>query len=210
MKKILTESMVLICLLCFTTVAVAVDTSYQPKIYKKNGGDDMVIASGGTLTVESGGAIVIGTTPLSVSGASIATLTATAAELNLNDDLPASFSFTYATGGSNVCEVTIQAKDAAGVAMTRACIVLIYLSDASTGVGVTGTTASGAVTAKSASGTDMGAITAKKVLLAQTKTDGTFILSITDTSKTAFYVCVVPLRGGTPSVSLSLSGRYGA
>ena len=207
MKKIIIGIVIML----FAVAAIATAATYVPKIYKKSGGDELVVASGGTITVESGGALVLGATPLTMNGASIQGITSTVAELNLNDDLPASFTFAYAsTGGSNVCEVSIQAKDAAGVAMTRACIVLIYLSDANTGVGVTGTTASGAVTAKANSGTDMGAITAKKVLLAQTKADGTFVLSITDTSKTGFYVCVVPLRGGTPSVSAALTGHYGA
>jgi hypothetical protein len=124
--------------------------------------------------------------------------------LNLTDDLPATFTLTPAAGSSNVCEVTIQAKDAAGTNMTRAVLFLLYLSDASTGIGLTGTTASGAVTAKAASGTDFGAITAKKALIAQTKADGSFILSITDTAKTGFYVCAVPMRGGVPSVSAQL------
>jgi len=33
------------------------DATYSPKIYKKSGGNEMVVASGGTITVESGGAI---------------------------------------------------------------------------------------------------------------------------------------------------------
>lgn len=33
------------------------DTSYQPKVYKKPGGDELVVASGGKITVESGGEI---------------------------------------------------------------------------------------------------------------------------------------------------------
>lgn len=143
--------------------------------------------------------------------AKLRALTASAAEINLNDDLPASFTFTPEAGASNVSEVTIQAKDAAGVNMARAVIMLVYLSDADTGIGLTGTTASGAVTAKAASGTDFGATTAKKAFLAQTKADGTFILSITDTAKTGFFVCAVPLRGGAPSVSAALvAGNYGA
>ena len=36
------------------------DASYQPKVYRKRGGDELVVASGGTITVESGGAIVSG------------------------------------------------------------------------------------------------------------------------------------------------------
>lgn len=136
--------------------------------------------------------------------------TSTKAELNLLDDLCASVTLTPAAGAANVCEVTLQAKDAAGVAMTRAVMLLVWLSDAATGVGLTATTASGAVTAKASSGTDFGALTTKKALVAQTKTDGTFILSITDTGKTGFYVCARPWHGGAPFVSSQLtSGNYG-
>lgn len=35
------------------------DATYQPKVYKKTGGDTLVIASGGTLTVESGGIVSV-------------------------------------------------------------------------------------------------------------------------------------------------------
>lgn len=33
------------------------DATYQPKVYNKLGGDELVVASGGAITVESGGAI---------------------------------------------------------------------------------------------------------------------------------------------------------
>lgn len=33
------------------------DGSYQPKVYRKQGGDELVVASGGVITIESGGAI---------------------------------------------------------------------------------------------------------------------------------------------------------
>lgn len=35
------------------------DATYQPKVYRKQGGDELVIASGGTLTVESGATLAI-------------------------------------------------------------------------------------------------------------------------------------------------------
>jgi len=35
------------------------DTSYQPKVYRKQGGDETVVADGGKITVESGGEITI-------------------------------------------------------------------------------------------------------------------------------------------------------
>jgi hypothetical protein len=34
-----------------------VDATYGPKVYRKLGGDELVVASGGTLTVESGGTL---------------------------------------------------------------------------------------------------------------------------------------------------------
>jgi hypothetical protein len=33
------------------------DATYQPKVYKKQGGDELVVANGGALTVESGGTV---------------------------------------------------------------------------------------------------------------------------------------------------------
>jgi len=35
------------------------DATYQPAVYRKQGGNEQVIASGGTLTVESGGAFTV-------------------------------------------------------------------------------------------------------------------------------------------------------
>jgi hypothetical protein len=46
--------------------------SYNAKIYRKQGGNEMVVASGGTLTVESGGAVAISGTISIASGGSIA------------------------------------------------------------------------------------------------------------------------------------------
>jgi hypothetical protein len=48
------------------------DATYQPKVYRKSGGDELVVASGGSLDIESGGAFKIG-------GVQV---TATAADLN--------------------------------------------------------------------------------------------------------------------------------
>jgi hypothetical protein len=38
---------------------MAADTTYQSKVYRKNGGEELVVASGGQITVESGGEITI-------------------------------------------------------------------------------------------------------------------------------------------------------
>jgi hypothetical protein len=37
---------------------MAVDGTYQPKVYKKSGGDEMVVASGGIITLQSGASLV--------------------------------------------------------------------------------------------------------------------------------------------------------
>lgn len=50
--------------------------SYQPLVYKKQGGSELVVASGGTVTVESGGVLQMGTAAVAANGD---TLTATAA-----------------------------------------------------------------------------------------------------------------------------------
>jgi hypothetical protein len=154
---------------------------------------------------------VIAITDLKLGSGAGTSVTATAAELNLVDDLPATCTLTAAAGTANVSNVTVQAKDAAGTNMARAVWLMVYLSDAATGIGLTGTAASGTVQAKAASGTDFAIFTAKKALLVQTKADGTYILEITDTSKTTYYVCAVPMRGGAPSISAQLTaGSYGA
>lgn len=101
---------------------------------------------------------------------------------------PATITFTQAAGGANVAEVTVTVKDGNGATIERAMNLEIWLSDAATGLGITGTAASGTVTAKSASGTVLTALTAKKHIAGQTTASGTFILEITDSGATGFYV----------------------
>jgi hypothetical protein len=117
---------------------------------------------------------------------------------------------TPAQGASNVCLVTVQLKDATGTAIARRTPLRIYLSDAATGAGVTATTASGAV-AVGASGTDIVDLTSKKVKDVMTDASGVYILSITDTAKTGFYVCaaVMGASGGVKVSSQLVAGNYG-
>lgn len=67
------------------------DATYQPKVYRKQGGDELVIASGGSVDVESGGVInVAAVGGLKINGenvgvATIADVTASAAEINVLD-----------------------------------------------------------------------------------------------------------------------------
>jgi len=63
------------------------DTSYQPKVYRKQGGEELVVADGGQILVESGGKIMLGAVELAMAGAAIADITATAAEINAVADV---------------------------------------------------------------------------------------------------------------------------
>lgn len=85
------------------------DATYQPKVYMKQGGDEQIIASGGAITVESGGKFHL---PLIIA---VADVTLTAANsgttyivdaVDLTFSLPAtvaglSFTFCVATLSSN-------------------------------------------------------------------------------------------------------------
>jgi len=58
MKKYLIAFLAVLLIAVFT-VAYAADPTYGPKIYNKQGGDELVAADGGKITVESGGTIAI-------------------------------------------------------------------------------------------------------------------------------------------------------
>ncbi len=59
MKKYLIASLAVFLLVAFSALSFAADPTYGPKIYNKQGGDELVAADGGTITVESGGTIAI-------------------------------------------------------------------------------------------------------------------------------------------------------
>jgi hypothetical protein len=112
--------------------------------------------------------------------------------------------FSIAQGGSsNITLVSIQMEDKNGNPVPGVQCIDIWLSDAATGIGITGTTASGAVAA-GASGTDLGVLTTKKVTRVLTDANGKYILSITDTAKTLFYVAASLPANGSVYVSRQL------
>jgi len=183
-------------------------------------GGEVEIESGGAIDVESGAALKLAGTAITSTAAELnklAGVTATTAELNVVDGKATGFFFGGAAGGANVAEITIRALDAAGTAYrTEPFLMHVWLSDNAEGIGLTGTTASGTVQAKSGgSYSDLQAITAKKHLLVQTDTDGKYILEITDTAKTGFYVGACLLGSmAEPDASAQLAsasfGPYGA
>lgn len=123
--------------------------------------------------------------------------------------LPGSVTLTPAAGAATVCLVSIQVLDGAGVALASSRLIDVWLSDAPTGIGLTATTASGAVGA-GASGTDWFTYTAKKALKVQTNAAGLYVLSITDAAKTGFYVCSQIQGAGNFQISAQLIvGNYG-
>lgn len=101
---------------------------------------------------------------------------------------PFSVTMTVETDGSNKTKVTCQLVDIEGTSVSKVMNFDLWLSDATTGAGLTATTASGAVAA-GASGADIATLTSKKALRVQSNASGVYILSITDTAKTAFKVC---------------------
>jgi hypothetical protein len=122
-----------------------------------------------------------------------------------------SATFTFTAGAANVAEVAIALVDGAGVAVASGQPFNVWLSDAATGVGLTATSASGTVTAKSASGAVFGTLTAKKALVVQPLATGIFTLEITDTAKTTFYVAVQnPATGQVVVSRIMATGDYGA
>lgn len=127
---------------------------------------------------------------------------------NAETQQPAGVTFTPAAGGANVCNLLAQVVDGKGNALAGVFHMDIILSDAATGAGLTGTSASGTVQAKAASGVDLAVLTAKKAIRVQTKADGTYTLEITDTGKTGFYPAAY--LGSKLSVGSQLvTGNYG-
>lgn len=105
-------------------------------------------------------------------------------------DKPAYATATVAAGAANVAEVTISTFNANGRLMPA--IFDVWLSDSAAGIGYSGSTTSGAVTVKTTgtTGTLLGTYLAKFGLHVMTTSAGAFVLSITDTNKVAFKVCV--------------------
>ena len=58
------------------------DSTYQPRVYKKQGGNELVVASGGAITVESGGSLTVAGVTVDATTLALNGLTASATELN--------------------------------------------------------------------------------------------------------------------------------
>ncbi|MES2295214.1 MAG: hypothetical protein V4527_18100 [Pseudomonadota bacterium] len=132
----------------------------------------------------------------------------TVAELNLLDNAVASVSWAVAAGAANVCVLTGTIKDAAGVTIAASRPLLIYISTAATGIGISGTSYS--TGAAITTGTSVIALTASKAWLINTHTDGTFAISITATGKPATeYAVAINWTTGQLSISAASAALWG-
>ena len=94
------------------------DETYQPKTYRKDGGDELVVASGGKITVESGGSLKVDGVTVDKDTLAMTSLTATAAELNKSDGIAATayqtvlaeVLFTEAGAGTYTGTIALPAK----------------------------------------------------------------------------------------------------
>lgn len=107
----------------------------------------------------------------------------------------ASASIALAAGATNSINATITLKDDKGVTIAAVQNIEVYISEASTGIGLTGDSASGNLTAST--GTILTALTAKKHIKALTDANGVLVLNLVDAAKPndQRFVVVVPGTG---------------
>ena len=136
-----------------------------------------------------------------------ANLTATGAELNTLDNVVASVSWAVTAGAANICILTGTIKDAAGATIAAVRNLMVYISEAATGIGITADSYSTGAALSDGTGA---ALVANKVFLVQTGTDGVFAISITDTAKPADQFGVAILPNGAMSSSAASGVLWGA
>ncbi len=122
-----------------------------------------------------------------------------------------SLSITAAAGAANNSNVTFQLVDGAGLAVPIVSELTVYLSDAATGIGLTGNAASGTTAVAGATlGTDLGDLTAKKVKVVLTNAAGAYVLQIGDTGKNHYFPCgIVPISGKVVVGAQLTNASYG-
>jgi hypothetical protein len=119
-------------------------------------------------------------------------------------ELVAGLTFTITAGAANVSNIKIQATNKDGNPITGVFNFKVWLSDGIDGIGLCAATATGTVQNKAASGTVLGALTAKKAIDVTTLADGSFTLEITDTAKSLVYVAASNPTIGITAVSRKL------
>ena len=136
-------------------------------------------------------------------------ITATAADLNGLDNVVGNITIAYtASATTDGIEVTYTVVDGAAAAITAVHFLEITITDVDTGIGITGTSASGALTI--VTGTQLEAVTAKKHLRCQTDVNGVLTVKLVDSANTAGeYFCVRnPLNGKVIIGAATVAGDY--
>jgi len=113
------------------------DNSYQPKVYRKQGGAEFVVASSGAVTVESGGSVNL------QSGGTVAVASGAYIPVSSGGQIAVPVTMSTATdeGIPNFGMCTINSSGAAGdcrtvAAPTRAGLVLDLVANSGTTIGV--------------------------------------------------------------------------
>jgi len=86
------------------------DATYQPKVYLKQGGDELVVASGGAINVETGGAIKANGTQASAIASLTDGTTGTASDTV--DDATASVKDDIASLAAKINAILVVLRDA--------------------------------------------------------------------------------------------------
>ena len=135
-------------------------------------------------------------------------VTATAAEINTSDGVIASSVPVLSAGAAtDEMDITITVKDAAGSTIAQPHILEVWITDSDTNFTITGTSASGALTA--VDGAVLQEITAKKHITCITPATGVIILSLVDSANAAGEIVCVRLPNGLFSQSAaSVAGSY--
>ena len=152
--------------------------SYNAKVFRRQGGNELVVASGGKITVEAGGVV---------------------------DNIGAVAGATIVVGAeaANVRLITIQLTDGAGADITvRQVVTVVVLLDANGDAIVT--TGGSTGIAIGTDGAILATVVAKKVFLVVSEADGDIDLSWTDTGTEVAYLGVV-LPNGKLVISTALT-----
>lgn len=153
------------------------DRNYAPLVYRKQGGSEIVVESGGKLTIESGGVF---DNAGAVAGATI----------------------TVGAENTNARAITVQLTDADGddIAYIAPVWLAVFADASGTSFATTGGSTGIAI------GTDgaLLAVVAKKLFLATSEADGDIDLTWTDTGTEAAYLGVL-LPNGTIEISTAMT-----
>ena len=132
-------------------------------------------------------------------------VTATAAEINTSDGMIASSVPVLSAGAAtDEMDITITVKDAAGSTIAQPHILEVWITDSDTNFTITGTSASGALTA--VDGAVLVENTAKKHIQVITPVTGIINLSLVDSANTAGEIVCVRLPNGLFSQSAASAG----